>query len=340
MKLASLEIIKGIKTHPNADSLELAQVLGWQAVVKKGEFQAGDKVVFVVIDTILPDQPWSSFLKDKKDPEKPIRLKTIKLRGEYSQGLVLPLSVLDGNEFSAASWQEGADVGGILGVKKFEKEIPACLSGEIIGSFPQYLAPKTDEDNGLSNPDLVAEVLKHPLTVTLKLDGSSCTIIVDRGEITHVCSRNMQLAENEGNAFWRVARQMRIPQGWNGVIQGELMGPGVQGNQLRLMEPKLYVYQIREGIEGYLNYSMMINLTEFELGLNYVPAIWSSFMSSNPPEALANGVTLTALQELADSLTLEDGSPAEGIVVRPARYIASGIGRPLGFKLISRNYKD
>ncbi len=338
MKLASLEIIKEIKTHPNADSLELAQVLGWQAVVKKGEFQAGDKVVFVVIDTILPDAPWSSFLKDKKAPDKPIRLKTVKLRGEYSQGLVLPLSVLDGNEFSAASWQEGADVGGILGVKKYEKEIPACLSGEIIGAFPQYLAPKTDEDNGLSNPELVEEVLKHPLTVTLKLDGSSCTIIVDKGEITHVCSRNMQLAQSEGNAFWKVASRLTFPEteeGWSGVIQGELMGPGVQGNQLHLMEPTLYAYQIRDSKEGYLNYFQMERFCH-KLGIGVVPARYDEADWTGPKAPR----TLTELQELADGQVLPDGSPAEGIVVRPSTYMASGIGRPLGFKLINRNYKD
>ena len=182
MKLASLEIIKSIKPHPNADKLEIAQVLGWQTIVVKDQFKEGNKIIFVVIDTILPKAPWSEFLADKKDPEKPIRLRTIKLRGQYSQGLVLPLSVLDGNSFNASTWQIGADVGAELGIKKYEKELPASLSGEIAGAFPTYIAPQTDEDNGLSNPDLVAEVLKHNITVTKKYDGSSCTIVVDNGD--------------------------------------------------------------------------------------------------------------------------------------------------------------
>lgn len=236
MKLASIETIREIRPHKNADRLELASVLGWQAIVKKGEFQAGDKVVFVVIDTILPSAPWSDFLKDG---DKPIRLRTVKLRGEYSQGLVLPLSVLPEN---VQGWQVGADVGGELGIKKYEKEIPSQLSGEIKCAFPEYIVSKTDEDNGLSNPELVEEVLRHPIIVTQKLDGSSMTVIVKNGEIEHVCSRRLSLKESDTNAFWRAARKLSIPVWFDGVIQGELMGPGIQGNQLELSEPEIFVY--------------------------------------------------------------------------------------------------
>lgn len=348
MKLASLEVIKSIKPHPNADLLEIAQVLGWQTIVKKGEFQEGDKIIFIVIDTILPDAPWSEFLKDKKNPEKPIRLRTVKLRGEYSQGLVLPLSVLSGNSFNASDWQVGADVGAELGVKKYEKELPASLSGEIAGSFPAYIVSQTDEDNGLSNPDLVAEVLKHPITVTKKYDGSSCTIVIDKGEITHVCSRRLSLKESVSNAFWHVARKLTIPKNFTGVIQGECMGPGIQGNQLKLMEATLYVYQIRisESYEveedsiwdnGYLTWNQMSWFCRKTLNCNYVP-----LLEYFTPD---HGITLDDLIQLADNQTLDNeiddkGVPAEGIVVRPSDYRASGIGRPLGFKVINRNFKD
>jgi RNA ligase (TIGR02306 family) len=337
MKLASLEVIKSITEHPNADALEIAQVLGWQTIVKKGEFKEGDKIIFIVIDTILPKAPWSEFLADKKDPEKPIRLRTIKLRGQYSQGLVLPLSVLYGNTFAASTWQIGADVGAELGVKKYEKELPASLSGEIAGAFPAYIVSQTDEDNGLSNPDLVAEVLKHPITITKKYDGSSCTIVVEKGEITHVCSRRLSLKESTSNAFWQVARKLTIPEGWSGVIQGECMGPGIQGNQLKLLEATLYVYQIRTEA-GYMTWHNMSQFCQQNLNCKYVPLI----AHYNP---VVNSITLDDLIKLADNQTLnteieDKGVPAEGIVVRPSDYRASGIGRPLGFKIINRNFKD
>lgn len=336
MKLASLEIVKNVKKHPNADNLDILTILGWQTIVKKGEFKEGDKIIFIVIDTILPDAPWSEFLKDKKNPDKPIRLRTIKLRGEYSQGLVLPLSVLYGNTFAASTWQVGADVGAELGVKKYEKEIPASLSGEIAGTFPAYIVSQTDEDNGLSNPDIVEEVLKHCITVTKKYDGSSCTIVIHNGEITHVCSRRLSIKESTSNAFWHVARKLCIPKDFTGVIQGEVMGPGIQGNQLKLMEPTLYPYQIRTE-NGYMTWHQMGWFCRKTLNCNYVP-----LLEYFTPD---HGITLDDLIQLADSQTLDNeiddkGVPAEGIVVRPSDYRASGIGRPLGFKIINRNYHD
>jgi len=337
MKLASLEEIKSIKEHPNADALEIAQILGWQTIVKKGEYKEGDKIIFIVIDTVLPDAPWSEFLRDKKNPEKPIRLRTIKLRGQYSQGLVLPLSVLDGNSFAAASWQVGADVGAELGVKKYEKELSASLSGEIVGTFPAYIVSQTDEDNGLSNPDIVEEVLRHPITITKKYDGSSCTIIIDKGQISHVCSRRLSLKESASNAFWHVARKLTIPEGWSGVIQGECMGPGIQGNELKLMEPTLYAYQIRTEA-GYMTWHNMSQFCQQNLNCKYVPLL--EYLVTD-----LHKITLEDLVALADSQTLDNeiddkGVPAEGIVVRPADYRASGIGRPLGFKIINRNFRD
>lgn len=333
MKLASIETIKDILPHPNADKLEIAQVLGWQCIVKKGEFKPKDKVVFVVIDTILPsDAPWAEFLKDIKNPDKPIRLKTIKLRGQYSQGLVLPLSVLSP---AVQSWHVGADVGGELGIKKYEKEVPARLSGIALGAFPAYICSQTDEDNGLSNPDIVEEVLKNEwITVTQKLDGSSGTIIIQDRTITHVCSRRLSLKETEENAFWKVARKLNLEKLDLGryVIAGEVMGCGIQGNQLKLVEPELFVFQIKYN-NSFYNYLDMVNECRNNLSCKHVPHV-ENFST------VAQKIDTDMLQAIADKQTLPCGSPAEGIVIRPLDYRSAGNGRPLGFKIINRNYKD
>lgn len=326
MKLASIETIGEILPHKNAERLEIAKVLGWQVIVRKGEFKAGESVVFFPIDTILPDAPWSAFLKNG---DKPIRLNTIKLRGQYSQGLVQPLSILPEH---VRGWQTGADVGGELGVKKYEKEIPACLSGEVAGTFPTHLAPKTDEDNGLSHPDLVQHVLQHDCIATLKLDGSSCTIIVKDGKLDQVCSRNLSLKESDTNGFWIAARKLTLYPEMNLVIQGELMGPGVQGNQLGLIEPKLYVYQIRNLDTGeWVSWDEMTDKCFIALECEWCP------MVSNVPA----GTALSDIQAIADMQTVRRNTvPAEGIVVRPVKMMTMGNGRPLGFKVINRNYKD
>lgn len=331
MKLASIETIVEIRPHSNADRLELATVLGWQTVVRKGDFRAGDRIVFAVIDTILPVAPWSAFLAHKSAPDLPIRLKTAKLRGEYSQGLALPLSVLPEH---MREWHTGADVGGELGIKKYEKEIPGVLSGEAKGSFPTYFAPRTDEDNGLSAPSVVAMILREPsLVLTQKLDGSSCTVVVEDGKILDVCSRNQSLREDTKNGFWHAVRRLNlVPLAdmlpGRVVLQGELMGPGVQGNGLKLMEPTLFLFQIRTPSGGWLSYADTLT-TAKEIRAEVVPQIQEASFAS-----------VTDIQAIADAQKLPSGEPAEGVVVRPSRPIAFGDGRPAGFKIINRNYGD
>lgn len=329
MKLASLETIKEILPHTNADRLELAKVNGWQCVVKKGEFRVGEEVVFIVIDTILPKTQWSAFLD--KGGEREIRLRTVKLRGEYSQGLLLPRSILDAYDERGLPLNEGDDVSEIIGVKKYEKEIPAGLAGIALGPFPSNICSSTDEENGLADVESSLNILQEKITVTRKLDGSSCTVVVEGGKIAHVCSRRLRLQEAEESGFWKVAKTLNIEGCGDDhlVIQGELMGPKVQGNQLRLKNAELHVFQVR--VNGqFLSYDEMNKLCQNTLGCPVVPCLGH----------FEPGLTLEKLQELADCQMLDSGDVAEGIVVRPHSYRKGGHGRPEGFKIINRNYRD
>jgi RNA ligase (TIGR02306 family) len=337
MKLASIEIIKNIRKHPNADSLDIAEVLGWQVVVKSGIHKEGDSVVFITIDSIVPKLPWSEFLVDPKNPDKPLRVKNIKLRGEYSSGIVIPLSEFP-SQFTATC-VVGEDLTTLLGVTKYIKETPANLSGEDAGSFPTHLISKTDEDNGLNDPELVSKVLEADthITITQKLDGSSVTIVVEDGAITQVCSRNLSKKDTEQSLFWRCARKLNIPEGWNGVIQGELVGNGIQKNTMKLIDNRIFVFQIKTDTD-YMDYETMEKFCKNELQCDIVPLIAKLDVAStiklwqNP---------LQKLQELADKQRYDSGQVGEGIVVRPFSYPRSFESRrPLGFKLINRNYKD
>ncbi len=337
MKLASIEIIKNIKEHPNADSLEIAEVLGWQTVVKKGIHKEEDKVVFITIDTIVPRYHWSDFLADKKNPDKPIRIKNIKLRGEFSSGLAIPLSEFSSDLFK--DYEVGTDLTDILGIQKYIKEIPANLSGETLGDFPTSIISKTDEDNGLNDPELVNKVLNHDshITITQKLDGSSITLIVENGELTQVCTRNLSKKETENNTFWKAARKLTIPQNWTGTIQGELCGNGIQRNQLKLEDIKIFVFQISQNGK-YMTYGEMKDFCETSLHCDVVPLVCELGLEENIKLWIN---PLQKLQELADKQKYPSGLDGEGIVVRPFSYPRSySSRRPLGFKLINRNYKD
>jgi RNA ligase (TIGR02306 family) len=336
MKLASIEVINNIRNHPNADKLEIAEVLGWQVVVAKGLYNNGDRVVFITIDTIVPRCEWSEFLVNKESPDKPIRIKNIKLRGEYSSGLVIPMIEFP---LQFESLDVGDDVTELLGVKKYIKELPANLSGENVGDFPTHIISKTDEDNGLNDPSLVQKVFDSDkfLTITQKIDGSSITIVVNDGQITEVCSRNLSKKETPQSLFWNSAKKLSIPDGWSGIIQGELAGNGIQKNPLKLDGIKVFVFQICVD-RKFMTYDEMHDFCKNKLNCDVVPLLTKLDVEStikmwdNP---------LHKLQDLADKQTYSGGEIAEGIVVRPANYARSFESRrPLGFKLINRNYKD
>lgn len=336
MKLASIEKVQSVKKHPLADNLEILNILGWQSVARKEIHKEGDKIVFITIDTIVPKCQWSEFLVDPKSPDKALRVKNIKLRSEYSSGIVLDLGQF---EEHFKNYEIGHDLTEELGIQKYIKELPANLSGETLGDFPSHIISKTDEDNGLNDPGLVEEVFNScdELTVSLKIDGSSSTLVVENGYLKQVCSRNLSKKETENSLFWNTAKKLKFPEGWSGVIQGEICGNGIQRNQLRLEDVRLFVFQILTSGK-YMGYDEMKHFCENDLECDVVPLVCKLKVRStiriweNP---------LRKLQELADKQKYHSGFDAEGVVVRPSDYRRSKSSRrPLGFKLINRNYKD
>ena len=130
--LATIRRIADIKGIPGADKIELTIVDGWQVVVKKGEYQVGDLAIYCEVDSWVPHSLVPFLTKSGHFPKiyqeiEGQRLKTIKLRGELSQGLLLPSNTLD--KYNLFTYNENADVTEILGIVKWEKEIPACMGG-------------------------------------------------------------------------------------------------------------------------------------------------------------------------------------------------------------------
>jgi len=239
-KLASIRKILDLKPIEGADNIELAIVDGWQVVVAKNvEHKVGDFIVYCEIDSFLPIKEEFEFLRKssykKMGEVEGFRLKTIKLRGQLSQGLILPISVLG----SEISFEEGMDVTEMLGIVKYEPPIPAELAGKVKGIFPSFIH-KTDEIRVQNIPDEYKTYieLNDNFYITEKLDGSSATFYINNGEFG-VCSRNLELLETEGNTFWKVARELDLEnkmraKNKNFAIQGELIGEGIQGNPYKI----------------------------------------------------------------------------------------------------------
>lgn len=262
-KLVSIRTIEEIRAIPERDKIVAYRVDNWWVIDQKDKYQVGDKVVYFEPDCWVPTTI-APFLSKGKEPRvynevRGERLKTIRMGGQVSQGLLMPLSILDCIE---SEMDESLDYAYPLYVQKWEKEIPACLAGQCKGNFPSEI-PKTDATRiqNLRGNDLQA-LVDDEWTFTEKLHGTSATYFLDRNLEFHVCSRNMDLKETEGNTYWEVANKLKIehvlrsvveynrthfgddPQFEGFAIQGEICGPGINGNQYGLSEPTLFVFHI------------------------------------------------------------------------------------------------
>jgi len=238
-KLATIRKIDDLQPIEGADRIELAIVDGWKVVVTKG-LNIGDKIAYCEIDSFLPIKPEFEFLRKSSykkliDGTEGFRLKTVKLKGQISQGLCIPLNELP----QLANNQIGDDVSKILGITKYDPPIPTSLSGLAKGSFPAFLK-KTDEERVQNLTREYQEYLKSysRFYATEKLDGSSATFYLRDG-VFGVCSRNLELKENLDNSFWKVARELDIENKlkqlpFNACLQGELIGEGIQGNPYKI----------------------------------------------------------------------------------------------------------
>lgn len=149
-KLATVREISAIDDIPGADLIKVATVEGWKVVVKAGEFQPGDKCVFLEVDTFLPfSDPRYEFLRKNGITWNGIegaRLKTIRLRKQLSQGLALPLHEFPELEpYLNDPDLRNINFTGILKLMKWEKQMGAQLAGKAKGSFPSFLR-KSDQE--------------------------------------------------------------------------------------------------------------------------------------------------------------------------------------------------
>jgi RNA ligase (TIGR02306 family) len=249
-KLATIRKIDALRPIPDADAIECAVIGGWTTVIKKDEFKAGDLAVYCEIDSWIPHEV-APFLSKGNFPRvynevKGERLRTIKLRGQLSQGLLLPLSTLTMVE---SELFEGLDVSFPLGIVKYEAPVPAQLAGEVKGMFPGWIQ-KTDQERVQNLTEEFDHWLReqHVWEVTEKLDGSSMTVYLRDGEFG-VCSRNLELKPSETNSLWKVAvrndLELKLRRAnRNLALQGELIGEGIQGNPYKQKGQEFFLFDI------------------------------------------------------------------------------------------------
>jgi len=301
-KLASIQVITAISPIEGADRVEVARVLDWECVVKKGDFKIGDKVIYFECDSILPERPEFEFLRERK-----FRIKIIKLRKQISQGLIMPLNIISDMNFKDSDI--GLDITEKLGVRKHDPQLKEendlvgsqknrspilkffmnfapfrfvyfKLFGKIKGNWPEWIS-KTDENRIQTCARKLMDHYNEEWYITEKLDGQSCTVFTYNKKVwglwkKHfgVCSRNIWLKSKSKNNYWEMVDKYNLQNKLMGekeiiIIQGEICGPGIQKNKYKLENKELFVYNIfKDGIQ--LSLEDMIIVCQ-EMGLKTVP---------------------------------------------------------------------
>jgi hypothetical protein len=316
--LAQIQTIKRLCPIPKADKIEKAEVLGWEVIVQKGQFNVGDKIVYCEIDSILPEYPCFEFLRSRK-----FRIRTIKMRDQVSQGIVFPLSVLSEVTpgFDASNLEVGDDVTEALKITKFDPEAeldvaeeddepvkPSWIARKFRylkwklfgfkpikkGSFPSDV-PKTDETRVQKMGSTLEYEEGREVYITEKVEGTSGTFIIrkngnwlarlfGKGYTFQICTRNRILFNTDKqhnlptHPLANVAIKYDIEKkmkslGRNLAIQGECIGPKIQGNIYKIPEHDLKVFLIWDiDKQQYLNFYEMQEII-WKLGLSMVPFI-------------------------------------------------------------------
>ena len=339
-KLASIQRIWKIEPIEGADRIELAHILGWQCVVNKGQFREMDLAVYFEVDSFLPIAPEFEFLRASSYRKTDImgegfRLRTMKFRGQISQGLLLPVSAFPAIPADA---ELGTDVTEILGVKKWEIEERITTGGTMIGTLP-YDIPHTDETRVQAEPDLLQAFAGLEYYISTKMDGSSHSVGIDENGF-HVTGHNYESKDDGNSPFYELVKSMDLQAKMEAfatannlstfTIQGELCAPGIQKNRLKLTKPAWYAFTIRENGKR-VGLTRMLEVCE-KLQLESVPIeeIGTDLPVKYP--------TVEALLERADG-NYPKGGKKEGIVIRPTEPVyCELVSGALSMKVVSNKY--
>lgn len=353
-QLATIRKIASIRPIPGADRIVVAQVDGWECVVKKGEFHVGQEIVYVEVDSVVPEWPQFEFLRDRK-----FRVRTIKLRGQVSQGLVLPKSILPNPD----EYGLGDDVTNVLQIKKYDPQAqqesllltkqPEAPSSPIAkflmrfkwyrnrfmkshrkGGFPEWIV-KTDETRIQNLVTLFDAERKKgtKFSVTEKVDGQSATYFlrkVSRRKYEFgVCSRNIRLGEPDNSSYWTVAQKFDIENVLKKlignyetiVLQGEICGNGIQGNKYHISGYDLFAFNLLFPDHKCSTAEMKALLEPF--GIKAVPIVEEG---KELPETIAELVEYSK-----GNSVVRKAQKREGVVMR-------NVQRDISFKVINPDF--
>jgi RNA ligase (TIGR02306 family) len=346
--------VTDIYKHPNADKLEMIATGSWISIAPIGKLKLGETVIFIHPDAKLNlSREWTknyaNFVSHKNG-----RVKTIKLRGSFSEGLIVRIDDLiatgdvDENKLREIQLSNNSDeLASLLDITHYEIPFQAKNFGNLkvkMDHLP-YSLEKTDQVN-VQQLDTEMYLNKSYL-VTRKMDGSSCTITVENGQemsdlIFHVCSRRIDLKLDGDNIFTRAAKtvieklESYFDSGWRHrldencvlVLRGEVCGAGIQTFKHNIDcngDPTFNLFEAYILNKKTHTIETRMNPKEFSgiLGIKCVPII--CLISSLTPEMVNSYLTAPA-------------SLGEGVVLWETESFGSNTLTGQSFKIKSKDY--
>jgi len=350
--------IQDILPHPNADRLSVAKIYDWMVVIQKDLYKVGQPIIYIPVDSILPvDLEEKLFPPDSKIKLTKSRVKSIKIRGAISQGMIVDLHhtglVIDKN----CKLEE--DVSSILQVKKYEpakESLPSKLNvKKSKKQSNRYFCKYTDIENIKWYNNLFTE--NEPVVMTTKLHGTNARygwVPFDANTLYRKIlkffgflpkwqfvwgSHNVQIhdkSEHKGfyeeDVYSKIFRQYnldaKIPEGY--VVYGEIVGDGIQKNfnyGCARGEYKLYIFDImfvdEDGTHKYLDHWDFIDMAE-RMELPVVPIVYVGPFNINQANILVGQNPLS-------------NETNEGLVIKSINEKISPIGRKI-VKMINPDY--
>jgi hypothetical protein len=355
-KLASIQRISSITSIVGADQIETVSVLGWAVVVRKTDkFKEGDLVCYCECDSILPERPEFEFLRERKFRIKTIKLRqqvsqgicfplSILPKGKYQEGDdVTEILGVKKYDPQAVFEQKESDRLASISKNRLDKFFKRYAWYRRIFfkpnrlPFPAFIK-KTDEDRIQLFPHICETHADTMFQVSEKIDGQSATYFLIRNRVKWqrwfkpyifgVCSRNFQLTKPDNSSYWDIARKLKMKDKlaslmigeWSRVvIQGEIIGPKIQGNKYKRNENEFYAFNLFYDDEQVDN--VQLDFLALEIGLKTVPMIFNAKLAPTIKENL----------ELANGVSILSNTLREGVVYRDYT-------KGLSFKVVSPEF--
>jgi RNA ligase (TIGR02306 family) len=330
----SIEEIK-LLPHPDpaVERLELAKLGSYQVVVQRGIHRDGNRVVFIPEKSVLPPYIQKEFESYLAGPEKN-RVKSVRLKGELSCGVILPLEFFSDKDLSSV--EVGTDISSMLGVSKYEPPIPVELSGTVRPIESGLYGQHDCEQFSVYSPDFVEG---ERVVVTEKLHGTQGIYYLDRQgrwcSSKGLLKQGLMLVESDTNYYWLAAKKTDLWDKMQDLLEnsvassvqvfGEVL-PSQKGYSYGFDAPSVLVFDVRiDGREVPYD-SVPVSFKEL-----WVPVIYDGPFDAVSVRGLSTGMETVS----GKSLHIR-----EGVVVRPYVDRRAEDGVKLRAKIINPKYKE